>query len=92
VHQYFSYQEQKYLYSLSPEKQAEAFFTLWTCKEAYWKATGIGLSGLYADETGLAGEQTITIKQLLLDEEYRGAVAMCGESTVVRCFRLLLAL
>ncbi len=42
---YFSPRESGYLASLSPEHRTQEFFTYWTCKEAYLKMRGIGLSG-----------------------------------------------
>ena len=40
---FFSPREASALHSLPEHKQNEAFFTYWTCKEAYLKAQGIGL-------------------------------------------------
>jgi 4'-phosphopantetheinyl transferase len=42
---YFSPRESAYLSSLSPEHRTQEFLTYWTCKEAYLKMRGIGLSG-----------------------------------------------
>ncbi|WNM59188.1 4'-phosphopantetheinyl transferase family protein [Candidatus Nitrospira allomarina] len=42
---YFSPQEAAYLATLSPDKRTQDFLTYWTCKEAYLKMQGIGLSG-----------------------------------------------
>ncbi|MGP0594055.1 4'-phosphopantetheinyl transferase family protein [Nitrospira sp. T9] len=42
---YFSPQEAAYLATLSPDKRTQEFLTYWTCKEAYLKMQGIGLSG-----------------------------------------------
>src|SRR5690606_14478297 len=42
---YFSPREAAYLATLSPEKRTQEFLTYWTCKEAYLKMRGIGLSG-----------------------------------------------
>ena len=42
---YFSPREAAYLASLSPDKRTQEFLTYWTCKEAYLKMRGIGLSG-----------------------------------------------
>lgn len=42
---YFSPREAAYLASLSPDLRTQKFFTYWTCKEAYLKMRGIGLSG-----------------------------------------------
>ncbi|MDH4360838.1 MAG: 4'-phosphopantetheinyl transferase superfamily protein [Nitrospirota bacterium] len=42
---YFSPREAAHLASLSPDLRTRAFFTYWTCKEAYLKMRGIGLSG-----------------------------------------------
>lgn len=41
---YFSPQEKAVLQNLAPEQQIERFFQYWTCKEAYLKARGTGLS------------------------------------------------
>jgi 4'-phosphopantetheinyl transferase len=41
---YFSTVEAEHLHDLSKEKQRERFFELWTLKEAYIKACGMGLS------------------------------------------------
>jgi 4'-phosphopantetheinyl transferase len=43
---FFSTNEYAAMQALSPEQQAIAFFQLWTCKEAYLKATGDGLAAL----------------------------------------------
>jgi 4'-phosphopantetheinyl transferase len=42
---YFSPRESAYLSSLSPEHRTQEFLTYWTCKEAYLKMRGIGLTG-----------------------------------------------
>ena len=42
---YFSPRESAHLASLSPDHRTQEFFTYWTCKEAYLKMRGIGLSG-----------------------------------------------
>ncbi|NEQ40924.1 MAG: 4'-phosphopantetheinyl transferase superfamily protein [Okeania sp. SIO3I5] len=42
---FFSPQEYNLISQLPPQKQQETFFKLWTCKEAYLKATGDGLAG-----------------------------------------------
>ncbi len=41
---FFSRGEVSAIYSLPENKQRDAFFKLWTCKEAYLKAIGTGLS------------------------------------------------
>ncbi len=40
---FFALEEINWLQSLAPEQQAEAFYQLWTCKEAVLKADGSGL-------------------------------------------------
>ena len=42
---YFSPREAEHLATLSPDKRTQEFLTYWTCKEAYLKMQGIGLSG-----------------------------------------------
>ena len=46
---FFSAQESQSIASLNGTEQHKAFFQLWTAKEAYLKATGIGLTGSLAD-------------------------------------------
>ncbi|HNP31024.1 MAG TPA: 4'-phosphopantetheinyl transferase superfamily protein [Nitrospirales bacterium] len=46
---YFSPRESAYLATLSPENRTKEFLTYWTCKEAYLKMQGIGLSGGLAE-------------------------------------------
>ncbi|TEW55972.1 4'-phosphopantetheinyl transferase superfamily protein [Psychromonas sp. RZ22] len=41
---YFSKQEHKQLIELNDEKKQQRFFELWTLKEAFVKATGVGIS------------------------------------------------
>jgi 4'-phosphopantetheinyl transferase len=42
---YFSSQESAYLTAISPDQRLQAFLTYWTCKEAYLKMRGTGISG-----------------------------------------------
>jgi 4'-phosphopantetheinyl transferase len=44
VDRYFSDREKAVFRTLTADKKQEAFFTCWTCKEAYLKATGEGLT------------------------------------------------
>ena len=43
---YFLPSEQQWLRRCSPDQQERDFLILWTCKEAYLKATGVGISRL----------------------------------------------
>lgn len=43
---FFNAEEVETLQALEPEQRLTLFFRLWTCKEAYLKATGEGLRGL----------------------------------------------
>jgi len=44
VNRYFSEREKAVFRALTADKKQEAFFTYWTCKEAYLKASGEGLT------------------------------------------------
>ncbi len=44
--QFFAPSEYDLIQSLPPQEKQELFFRYWTCKEAYLKATGVGLSKL----------------------------------------------
>lgn len=50
---FFSPQEYTALSNLPPHRQQTTFFKLWTCKEAYLKATGTGLVDLPQVEIGV---------------------------------------
>jgi 4'-phosphopantetheinyl transferase len=50
---FFSSREYAALSSLNPEQKHEAFFNGWTRKEAYLKATGIGIAGLKQVEVSI---------------------------------------
>lgn len=50
---FFSPQEYTALFNLPPHRQQTTFFQLWTCKEAYLKATGTGLVDLTQVEVGV---------------------------------------
>lgn len=55
VRQFFSSRERVVMRSLSPVKRIEAFFAAWTCKEAYLKAIGEGLTETFSQiEVSLA--------------------------------------
>jgi 4'-phosphopantetheinyl transferase len=51
---FFCPREYQVIRSLPPKQQQEAFFHGWTCKEAYLKATGEGLTQLEQVEVSLA--------------------------------------
>ncbi len=59
---FFSEQEYSLLSALPPAQKPAAFFSLWTCKEAYLKATGDGLLGL--DHACIAFDPTEPFKLL----------------------------
>ncbi len=45
VNRYFSEREKAAFHALTADKKQEAFFIYWTCKEAFLKASGEGLTG-----------------------------------------------
>ncbi len=62
--QYFSIPELKRLQSQVPAKRAETFYEIWTCREAYVKAKGLGLSFL---ELRVEGTINPTVSKVVLD-------------------------
>lgn len=86
VRLYFSSKEFEDLQHLPLQKQSEAFFYLWTQKEAMLKAEGIGLKGVdsFADDTF----NTMTNRYDLLpfnDEEgCQGAIAIASKMLNIR--------
>jgi len=97
---YFSPDEFRRLRRLQASEQVEAFYRVWTCKEAYLKACGEGLSfGLERVEVSLSlAEPTMirkvagpsnasehwTLKHLSLDLSYLGAAAVEGRSVTFK--------
>jgi len=97
---FFAPGEWKRIEALPLEQRPPLFFTLWTCKEAYLKARGIGLTGALDDfevspsnETDCvefrslsAGDIGIwTLRRLHLDSRAAAAVAVEGCGLRIRC-------
>jgi 4'-phosphopantetheinyl transferase len=62
---FFAAQESEIINNLVGEKQQQAFFQIWTAKEAYLKATGEGLAGsLAAVEISWSDERPICLLSL----------------------------
>ncbi len=93
---FFSPQEYNLISQLPPQQQPEIFFKMWTCKEAYLKATGDGLAGgLEKVEVFFTPEQPIRflningdvqeasrwyLYQFIPQSNYIAAVAAVGKS------------
>jgi 4'-phosphopantetheinyl transferase len=91
---FFSPREYAVIESLPPEQKQQAFFHLWTCKEAYLKATGEGIAGLRQVEVSLTpetppqllslpGNQPLypnwSLKQLTSASNYASAIVVAGD-------------
>ncbi|NET26972.1 4'-phosphopantetheinyl transferase superfamily protein [Okeania sp. SIO1I7] len=93
---FFTAQEYNLISQLPPQQQQEIFFKIWTCKEAYLKATGDGLAGgLEKVEVCLTPEQPIQfisingdfqeaarwyLYQFIPESNYIAAVAVAGKN------------
>jgi 4'-phosphopantetheinyl transferase len=91
---FFSIQEHRSLLKQAPERQIAAFFRAWTCKEAFLKAQGMGLSrslnsfdvdmnvgqpaGLLATRPDASEADRWFLRELDVAEEYAAAVAVEG--------------
>jgi len=58
---FFSYEDNKIIYSYSPECRLQVFYNLWTLKEAYLKATDEGIKDLDSIEIFLSPEGSLGI-------------------------------
>jgi 4'-phosphopantetheinyl transferase len=58
---FFSPREYGVMSSLPPDQLQEAFFNGWTRKEAYLKATGLGLAGLEQVEVSLISSEPVAL-------------------------------
>lgn len=91
---FFSKSESELINTVPKQQQQEAFFRLWTIKEAYLKATGEGLAGLQNITVSFTPENAINLhhteSNILLNArwscaefvpkpEYKGAVVVEGK-------------
>ncbi|MDY6937962.1 MAG: 4'-phosphopantetheinyl transferase superfamily protein [Cyanobacteriota bacterium] len=89
---FFSEREYDRLCEIPPERQTEAFYSIWTAKEALLKATGEGLIGLSRTEIALTDSEFAPmsialssvppawhLQPLKLGPGYSGAVAIEGK-------------
>lgn len=96
---FFSPKEYEILSVLPPQQQPLGFFQLWTCKEAYLKATGEGLTGLQQAEIAIELSQPLqmtiasqfisgwSLQPLDLGSDYAAAVAVEGEAYQMQCWQ-----
>ncbi|MEH1804693.1 4'-phosphopantetheinyl transferase HetI [Nostoc sp.] len=92
---FFLPREYEMLRSLSPNQQQEIFFRYWTCKEAYLKATGDGLSQLEQIEVSLTPTEPAKLQitedwslfELLPANNYVAAVAVENFGWNLKCWQ-----
>lgn len=92
---FFLPREYEMLRSLSPNQQQEVFFRYWTCKEAYLKATGDGLSQLEQVEVSLTPTEPARLQitedwslfELVPANNYVAAVAVANFSWHLKCWQ-----
>jgi 4'-phosphopantetheinyl transferase len=79
VHRFFSETEREALAALPAHQRLRGFFECWTRKEAYVKATGVGMRGLAQADTAAAGWSLYTID---VGPGYVAALAVSGAANV----------
>ncbi|MEH2115734.1 4'-phosphopantetheinyl transferase HetI [Nostoc sp.] len=92
---FFLPREYDMLRSLSPNQQQEIFFRYWTCKEAYLKATGDGLSQLEQIEVSLTPREPAKLQisedwslfELVPANNYVAAVAVADFGWDLKCLQ-----
>ncbi|MEH1767420.1 4'-phosphopantetheinyl transferase HetI [Nostoc sp.] len=92
---FFLPREYEKLRSLSPNQQQEVFFRYWTCKEAYLKATGDGLSQLEQIEVSLTPTEPAKLEisedwslfELVPANNYVAAVAVENLGWNLKCWQ-----
>lgn len=90
---YFLPRENALIQAYPPEQRQQVFFRLWTCKEAYLKATGEGITGLRRVAVGLEDGNAIahlhldnvpaanwTVLQLHCHSDFAAALAVEGKN------------
>ncbi|MEH2279808.1 MAG: 4'-phosphopantetheinyl transferase HetI [Nostoc sp.] len=92
---FFLPREYEMLRSLSPNQQQEVFFRYWTCKEAYLKATGDGLSQLEQIEVSLTPTEPAKLQitedwslfELIPANNYVAAIAVENFGWDLKCWQ-----
>ncbi|MHC5938100.1 4'-phosphopantetheinyl transferase HetI [Nostoc sp.] len=92
---FFLPREYEMLRSLSPNQQQEIFFRYWTCKEAYLKATGDGLSQLEQIEVSLTSTEPAKLEitedwslfELIPANNYVAAIAVENFGWHLKCWQ-----
>ena len=91
---FFTEREYEVMRSLPPYLQQQVFFRYWTCKEAYLKATGAGLSQLEQVEILLTPTQPASLQfedwsltELIPANNYLAAVAVAGHNLHLQCWQ-----
>ncbi|MEH2331393.1 4'-phosphopantetheinyl transferase HetI [Nostoc sp.] len=92
---FFLAREYEMLRSLSHNQQQEVFFRYWTCKEAYLKATGDGLSQLEQIEVSLTLTESAKLQitedwslfELVPANNYVAAVAVENFGWILKCWQ-----
>ena len=88
VKRFFTEEEKSFYSSLSDDKKKLGFFTLWTRKEAYSKARGMGIGlplkdfdiSLVQSETNGANKSKWSLIDLDIDNDYLAALATEGRN------------
>ena len=81
---FFHPAEQDWLFSLAEEEQSGAFFRLWTCKESFIKALGLGLS-LGLDNFAVIPGEPIQLAQSADPRPWQLRSFRDGESFLALC-------
>jgi 4'-phosphopantetheinyl transferase len=86
---YFSHQERCFLESIASDEQANAFFYIWTRKEALLKALGVGLSGMgsMGDDVLSYFNDKYVMASFQLEENFQGSLAVDSRTSGVRFMR-----
>ncbi|BAZ03959.1 4'-phosphopantetheinyl transferase HetI [Calothrix sp. NIES-3974] len=93
--QFFSTNEYAVMRSLSPYQKQEIFFRYWTCKEAYLKATGAGISQLQKIEVSINGNEPAkllsvsdwSLLELVPEHNTVAAIAVPGKISSIKCWQ-----
>ncbi|MBW4616303.1 MAG: 4'-phosphopantetheinyl transferase superfamily protein [Desmonostoc vinosum HA7617-LM4] len=91
---FFLPREYELLRSLPLNQQQEVFFRYWTCKEAYLKATGDGISQLEQIEVSLTPTESAklltseewSLQELVPVTNYAAAIAIAGLGWHLKCW------